>query len=237
MASMARIVIPGYGLCTVKIGDGAVFIHDNAPQILFQEYQSRCIRELTIYNLVVEDDSVLLDLLAKIGKGWHTLWITKLVTRFRKAEEGLDLSVLAAICPQLEELMLFNFDVSLSEYNEALRRWPVKKMRLCETLCYPSLTRCLRDHTCLMATNLVQLHVTSSGNTPFSTDEIREIESHGGELLPLTKEKLPIRMKAALLSVVAGFRERSPCQAFDAYIVGLIFRFAATPVRRLVRCA
>ncbi|KAG6950880.1 hypothetical protein JG688_00013970 [Phytophthora aleatoria] len=40
MASMARIVIPGYGLCTVKIGDGAVFIRDNAPQILFQEYQS-----------------------------------------------------------------------------------------------------------------------------------------------------------------------------------------------------
>ncbi|KAG6950884.1 hypothetical protein JG688_00013969 [Phytophthora aleatoria] len=39
-----------------------------------------------------------------------------------------------------------------------------------------------------MATNLVQLHVTSSGNTPFSADEIREIKSHGGQFLPLTKE-------------------------------------------------
>ncbi|KAF1778669.1 hypothetical protein GQ600_4767 [Phytophthora cactorum] len=95
----------------------------------------------------------------------------------------------------------------------------------------------LEDYTCLRATNLVQLHVTSSRNTPFSADEIREIKSHGGQFLPLAKEKLPIRMKAALLSVMAGFQERSPCQAFDAYIVGLIFRFAATPVRRLVRCA
>ncbi|ETI54777.1 hypothetical protein F443_02476 [Phytophthora nicotianae P1569] len=40
-------------------------------------------------------------------------------------------------------------------------------------------------------------------------DEIREIKDHDGEFLPLTKEKLPIQMKVALLSVVAGFRDGS----------------------------
>ncbi|ETL48029.1 hypothetical protein L916_02319 [Phytophthora nicotianae] len=62
--NMARIVVPGHGLCTVKIGDGAVFIRDNPTQKLFQECQSQYLRELIIYNLTVENNSLVYGLLS-----------------------------------------------------------------------------------------------------------------------------------------------------------------------------
>ncbi|ETM01118.1 hypothetical protein L917_02253 [Phytophthora nicotianae] len=236
MANMARVVVPGYDICRVKIGDGAVFIPDNSRGFS-QGYQSRCIRALILDRLVVGDDSLVVELLAKIGKGLQKLCITKAESSFRyRNDEGLDLSVLAAICPELEELTLMAFDVVVSEHNEPLHRWPVKKMRLCETSRFPSLTQCLTDNTFLTAANLAQLSVTSSYGSSFSEDEIRELKSHDGEFLPLTKEKFPLQMKVALLSVVAGLHERNSFRSMDAYIVGIIFHFASTPVQRCVIC-
>ncbi|KAF4030462.1 hypothetical protein GN244_ATG17746 [Phytophthora infestans] len=237
LANTARVVAPGYGLCIVKIGEGAVFIPTSSPQNVSRGFQTRRIRALTLQTLVVEDDSLVVELLSKIGRGLQKLWIAKLENSPRRQNtKGLDLSVLAAICPELEELSLVACDVLVSEYNESLRRWPVKKMGLCETSRFPLIAQCLSDDTFLMATNLTQLCVTSSVGSSFSENETRELRFHNGEFLPLLKEKLPIQMKVALLSVVAGFRECTSLRSLDAYILGLIFHFASTPVRRCVMC-
>ncbi|KAG7386565.1 hypothetical protein PHYPSEUDO_015473 [Phytophthora pseudosyringae] len=234
------VVIPGYGLLWANIGDGANnFIGDILPKTFSQRVHSRCIQDLTIDYLLVEDDSCVFDLLTLIGKGLRKLSLSKLENspRFRPDEDGLDLSVLAAICPEMDELTLRDFEVSVSEYNEALQNWPVKKMGLHCTARFPPVVQCLSDGKCRMSKELVQIYVTSPVGWPFSDNEIRQMKVHDDELLPLTKEKLPILAKTALLSVVTGRSGTSEIGAFDAYIVSLIFAFASTPVKRLVGCA
>lgn len=90
-----------------------------------------------------------------------------------------------------------------------------------------------------MAHGLISLQVRTRDRWNQSEEEADALVSYNGDFLPIVKEKLCSRAKAALISVVMNIDATQRCMVavrqLDANISSLIFAFAATPERRTVR--
>lgn len=97
---------------------------------------------------------------------------------------------------------------------------------------------CLSDLAHNLARKLVDLRLDVPNGWDFSEEREDKLKAHNGKYLPVVKEKLPIRSKAAMLSVFSGALSSSGNSVavghLDPHALELIFGFAATAARRSV---
>ncbi|GMF44001.1 unnamed protein product [Phytophthora fragariaefolia] len=226
------IVVPGYGMCKSILGGGAQFVPDPEKPCFRKK---RVSTGLVISYVKFETSTVLMDMLALVTSGLRKLKIyadnDDMTHRI-----DVDLYALSIACPELQDLTIGIFNVIVSAYDEPLRRWSVKTIRLHEyTGRLSDLAECLRNSTPQLSRSLVCIEVDPPRHGECNKQEVEELMAHNGEFLPVTKEKFPIKSKLAVLSVVTrpSCATESIC-LFDAYILSIVFVFASTPAQRSV---
>ncbi|EGZ13060.1 hypothetical protein PHYSODRAFT_334877 [Phytophthora sojae] len=227
MSDHADVVIPGLGICKVNLNDEARFVAD-APT----EPEATCLRDVDYFKLFVakiESVEVLIRLFALVGGRLDTLWFGNTGTDLHI----VDLSALAAACPELQELTLSDVRVVVSDYSEALRKWPLKTLLIDGVV--SGLGLCLSDPSFRMARELVKVTIDVPAHWNFSEESGGELSTHDGDFLAVTKEKFPRLSKAALISVWSSESGSKAVSRMDVNMLKLIFTFAATPEKRSVQ--
>jgi hypothetical protein len=232
MGDRAEVVVPGYGVCTLQLQDG---VSTYAPDYLNSQRhakQPHSVKSLTLEFFEVEDPSLVLRLLSLIGGSLRSL---KMGMFWAGRRRSIVLDGVAAACPQLEELCVTGFDVVLS-FTEELRNWRLKKLAIQSCDEVVGLAECLSDSTYRMARELAELEVTLPRAALSRAGYADELTSHNGDYVAATKDKLPLESKAAMVSVVdARDSSTGPIHRLNETLMGFIFAFAATPMRRSVR--
>ncbi|KAE9041117.1 hypothetical protein PR001_g6765 [Phytophthora rubi] len=231
--SWVNFVVPGYGICNAKLGEGVKFTPDSEKPVFPEK---RFCGSLEINHVKFETSAVLMELLTLVTHGLRSLelYINKKVVAAISIR--IDLSALSMACPDLQRLSITEFNVIVSAHNESLCRWPVKTIAI-ENCTGPlsDLTRCLRNPTLRMARQLVEVKVTARKNA-LDEEGKRELKVHDGEFLPITKEKFPAESKAAMLSVVTIASSTTKPIHLGEDILSLVFAFASIPEQRTVQC-
>lgn len=227
---LVNVIVPGYGACKAKLGASSRFTPDcrksNFPR-------KRLTGSFAIRNTTIESPAVLMDLLALVTSGLRSLLLRA------RTPTQLDLSLLCIACPDLQELFTRNFNVKVAVQDESLGRWPIKRIDFMDcTGTLADLTSCLRNKSLRLARELVHLQVRPPRRLTYDDAAASELMAHDGEILPVTKDKLPAQSKAAMISVVTSTCEAlRPIHRLDAYILSLVFVFASTPGQRAVICS
>ncbi|EGZ13059.1 hypothetical protein PHYSODRAFT_302822 [Phytophthora sojae] len=228
------VVVPGYGVCEVKPGNGVRFTPASGKADFRRK---RFCGELSMEYVTFESAAVLMDLLSLVTCGLHSLTLRAHEDFAATFAIDIDLCALSVACPELQELSIAIFNVVISAHSESLCRWPIKALYLESPVLLSDLARCLRNPQLRMARELVCLDVSPRQNEVFPQEEVDELKTHDGEFLPATKEKLPARSKAAFVSVATrASSAMKPIYRLDAFILVLIFVFASTPQQRSVDC-
>jgi glucosamine 6-phosphate synthetase-like amidotransferase/phosphosugar isomerase protein len=132
--------------------------------------------------------------------------------------------------------------VAISDYNQALRSWGLKKLTIERAKNVGNLAACLNDPTSRMARQLLCIYAyTNAHDISDSTrSNLAALEAHDGEYLPVTDTKFPVQSKVAVISVIeqASSSENVPrfqvMSHMDSSVLSLIFAFAGTPAQRAV---
>ncbi|KAL4139121.1 hypothetical protein PRIC2_002619 [Phytophthora ramorum] len=230
----AEVVVPGYGLCQLKPGDEAnKFVPDEPVISRFQGGQSSGLRSLSLEFFEIENHTLVPNLLESIGKNLRSLSLGMFWTGRRR---HIMLDDVAAACPHLEELCLANFEVIISS-TEELHNWGVRKLSIQSTEEVVGLTDCLSDPTHRISRELAELEMTFPRSMRDATRYADALTSRNGDYLAVTKEKLPLKSKAGIISVVEGkhTNQAEAVHRLNEIIMGFIIAFAATPKRRSVR--
>ncbi|KAE9105660.1 hypothetical protein PF002_g12190 [Phytophthora fragariae] len=232
--SFVNFVVPGYGIRKPQLGEGVKFTPESEKTVFPEK---RLCGSLALYNSTFETSAVLMELITLVTHGLRSLTLDGYGEEVTTAATPIDLCALSTACPELQHLYTIKFNVVVSAHNESLRRWPIKMIAVRDcTSPLSDLTRCLRNPTLRMARQLVELEVTARKNV-LDEEEMRELNANDGEFLHITKEKLPAKSKAAMLSVVTSAScTTKPIRRLDAYILSLIFTFASIPEQRSVKC-
>lgn len=129
-----NVVVPGYGICKAKLGEGLKFI-PAYDQPVFREKKRVC-GSLVINAGTFETPAVLMELLTLVTRGLRSLSLYGGVENGVAAGIYIDLCALSSACPELQELFITKFGVVVSAHDESLRRWPIKKNRFTPTCGY-----------------------------------------------------------------------------------------------------
>ncbi|OWY98359.1 hypothetical protein PHMEG_00030895 [Phytophthora megakarya] len=218
---VVEIIVPGYGAFTTKLDDRVQFIPDTTtPSFHFKRRD----KWIDISFKVIENVELLFDVLHGDRDA---------------IQHELDLNTLATACPSIRELNCTNFDVVLTDHNEALKSWPIQEILFERIGRVSALVSCLRNSNLRMARELVDITVMYLREST-DAENLRWLEAQKGKYLPVTKKKLDARMKAAMISVVTSGQitlastDRKVIRYLDANILSLIFVFTSTPAQRLV---
>ncbi|POM63539.1 Hypothetical protein PHPALM_21043 [Phytophthora palmivora] len=208
-----NVIVPGYGKCKAKLGDAIEYTPDSATSRLRTK---RFCGSMAFTGISTEAPELLMELLTLVATGLHTLKLINWdVTRLPQ----LDLRTLSAACPKLQVLETENYNVVVSAHANALRQWSIKQMSLQGTQQVSDLIPCLSDPTLRSSRKLVKLKVTSPRNHAFDKEEVKLLTSHDGEFLPVIKEKFPILLKTAMISVVTRADSTKAIHCLDACIL------------------
>lgn len=234
---VAKVVVPGYGVCELDLREGVTeFVQDSCinPGI-------RCgIRSLSLTLTDVENDGVVSSLFGLIGKGLHTLSLDFKCLVDRQFE--LDLNDMAAACPDLKELTLRDWNVTLGYDTEALRSWGIKKLAIRGSEIVENLVEHMSDPANRMSRELVELEVSPNRIYRqhqliiFTDDYVDSLNALDKVPLPVQKKKLAKSSRCAMISVVSNRASNlRAAQYLDSSILSIIFAFAATPECRSVK--
>ncbi|GMF67884.1 unnamed protein product [Phytophthora fragariaefolia] len=124
------IIVPGYGMCKSMLEGGVEFVPDPEKSSSRKKCVSTC---LAIGSVKFETPTMLMDMLALVTRGLRELTILADNDDNMTHRIDVDLYALSIACPELQDLTFRAFNVVVSEYNEPLRRWPVKTIRLHNT--------------------------------------------------------------------------------------------------------
>ncbi|EGZ13139.1 hypothetical protein PHYSODRAFT_302861 [Phytophthora sojae] len=231
-------VVPGYGVCKVILRDEvSEFVRDGQGNSVLSRALWNSIRSLTFSFESVEVGALVTDLLGLICWRVKSLFVRKRKTeRDPTTQPVLDLSILSEVCPDLEELNIIGFNVVVGSRSHALRTWRIRKIEIYGSTIVPDLGPCLDNPSYQMARGLAILTVSASYQWEYDINEMLALNSHDGDYLALTKNRLPSESKAALISVVKSRRQRKAVNLLDVLCLSRIFAFVSTPVRRSVRC-
>ncbi|KAJ8578785.1 hypothetical protein ON010_g413 [Phytophthora cinnamomi] len=170
---------------------------------------------------------------------------------YGNSETSIDLSDVAAACPDLEDLQLTWFnDVDLSIIwrkllfqptpSQELHNRGIKELAIGGSQSVLGLSACLKDRSYRVSRDLLKLEVATREEGK-SSAYINALKAHDKDPLPLVKEKFPLHSKSAMISVVMSSdgANRNVCQKnavhlLDSVLLGFIFKFAATPEQRPV---
>ncbi|POM63538.1 Hypothetical protein PHPALM_21042 [Phytophthora palmivora] len=237
MGDQAEIIVPGNGVCTLQLGDGAnTFVPDYVEQRFMLDRSH--VQTLRFKFFLVENPALVTDLLALIGSNLCSL---KMGIYWTGRHCSILLDHVATACPRLEDLYLTDFDVTLSSSKE-LRNWGLKKMVIqsCEEVV--GLTDYLSDPLNRMSLELKELEIKIPRSNQISSVYIDALAAHNGEYIAVMKEELPLECKSAMVSVVEsgnceGYHsnDAKSVQCLNDTLMRLIFAFAATPMCRTVR--
>jgi hypothetical protein len=235
MAAQVHAVIPGFGICQVALGSGVAFVPDHRDISV----GGLCSRSLEYFKLFVEyvdTPEVLTNLLSLVGGRLEIFWFRNTgVDSF-----AVDLSTFSSACPQLEKLTLSKVEVVVSDPSESFRNWGLKTLVIDGVV--SDLATCLNDTTFRVARELAEVTVNVPRDWDFDQAREEELLAHNDDFLAVAKDKLPIKSKAAMLSVwTRASAVPHPSAAFEAAhrmdtnMLKLIFGFAATPQQRSVQ--
>ncbi|POM68426.1 Hypothetical protein PHPALM_15416 [Phytophthora palmivora] len=198
----AEVVIPGYGVCKASLREGLAQVSCDSERVHYRENLMCRIRSLYLCLVKLESVSLVVDLLALICGNLRSLQLINNTGKYAT----LDLTALSAACPGLEQLRTTRFDITVSDHDEALQEWPLKRLSICETTKLAGIVACFRNPALRMTGEL--LDITLDPRLPergeFDEEELKELVSHDEEFLPVVKEKFPIELKIAcsLLSLI-----------------------------------
>jgi hypothetical protein len=248
----ADVNVPGYGICRLDLADGKhSFVPD--PITWGREIPSNNANNLSSLQLhlkEVERDELILRLLTLVGRRLRKLDLT---VEMSDRIYTVDLSELAVVCPDLENLVICNCNVTTSNY-QALHGWGLRKLSIASADIVCDLASCLSDPTCRMARQLLTVLICvvldewgalddEAGTFAATTSNLEALEEHDGDYLPIAGTAFPVQSKVAMISVVeqavSKEHERAPSRFqvmshMDSSVLGLIFAFAAEPARREV---
>ncbi|KAG7386579.1 hypothetical protein PHYPSEUDO_015487 [Phytophthora pseudosyringae] len=226
--SKAHVVVPGYGVCEVEIGDGVnVFQASEKPEWNTRLPSSDRIYALELHFDDSEDDEVLASLFEVIGPGARTLTME---ARWNDKRPRVLFYCLADCCPQLEELYLKGFDISFIDMmDEGVDVWGIKKLVFDDVIEVIGLLETLNDADVRMSRELVELELNLSSESTVTPKYLAALKAHNGKCLPLTKAKFPVTSKAAMISAVeSGDQVKGPnsksraVHQLDSTLLGLI---------------
>ncbi|KAK1943403.1 hypothetical protein P3T76_004799 [Phytophthora citrophthora] len=231
MKQQAEIIVPGYGVCTLQLGDDTnSFIPDyTRPQN--KNNRSTGVHSLTMEFFEVETPALIPTLLSSIGYNLRSLRMGMFWTNRRRS---VSLDDIAAACPSLNELYLTGFDVRLSKGKELLN-WGLKKLVIQSFEEVVGLSDCLSDTSCRLSRELEELEISIPRTNSVGSAYIDTLASHNGDYLAVMQERLPLESKTAMISVVDGSDENHAIHRLNETLMGFSFAFAATPKQRIVR--
>ncbi|KAK1943402.1 hypothetical protein P3T76_004798 [Phytophthora citrophthora] len=244
----ALVVVPGYGICQVSVGDGLnAFVRDSPGDLSALPASTDRIFALELDVKELEDGALVAQLLSLIGKR-----LTRLSIYYTGgSHQHVDLSDIAASCLHLKYLLLRDFMVSITPNAKVVHEWGIQRLIIEGSSEITDLPACLSDPRCRMAKELVELRVVESEtrsqsawlrNMQVSSEFATSLQQHDGDYLNVTKKKFPLASKAAMLSVI-GNLQNSPTEAegrsgaihrLNEQLLSSIFQFAAVPEQRIV---
>ncbi|RAW21517.1 hypothetical protein PC110_g22039, partial [Phytophthora cactorum] len=194
MDGTAEVVVPGYGCCKVTISEEVTKFVRDSP--LLQTVVSRGgIRSLSLTLTDLESDQLVLRLFNLIGRKLQTLSLFFRCVVDRQV--SLDLNAMASACPELKELRLHDWNVTMQNGTEALRVWGVKKLSISGGQMVDGLEECLQNPDYRMSRELVELKVSPNRIFRhhrliiFEPEYVTSLMQHNKEFLPVAKKKLP----------------------------------------------
>lgn len=113
------MIVPGYGVCDLELGDTTRNFTTSDIQSLHRGQHSQGLQCLSLEFFQIEDPSLVPGLLRSIGGNLRSL---KMGIFWSGRHRSLALDAVAAACRHLDELHLTNFDVVLSSH-EGLDNW------------------------------------------------------------------------------------------------------------------
>jgi hypothetical protein len=193
------------------------------------------LRSLSISFSDIENDDLLPRFLALVGGRLRSLTLRNCF-EFRHSV-GLDLCAVAAACPELRTLHLSGFEVTISDDNDALRSWRLKKLHIGGSD-VDGLIRLLEDPTYRTSRELVGLRLDRLSHVQrdrrgqrdqfcLTVDDLSALKAHHGEFLSV----VPLRSKIALISVLSY---RPAGRLLDSSVLSIVFAFAAIPEQRRI---
>ncbi|KAG1710024.1 hypothetical protein DVH05_017033 [Phytophthora capsici] len=238
----AQVVVPGYGICQISVGDGLnVFVHDRPSDLAALPTPDRVYSlELDVNEL--EDGRLVALLLNLIGRHLKRVSIYYTGDSLRH----IDLSGIAAACPHVEYLLLRDFMVTITPGTKPVHQWGIQRLIIEGSSEITGLPACLSDPKGRMAKELVEVRVVESEtrshsawlrNIQVSSDFAISLQQHHGEYLSVAKKKFPLKYKAAMLSVTTSSEAEGASRAvhmLNEQLLTLIFQFAAVPEQRVV---
>ncbi|OWZ05638.1 hypothetical protein PHMEG_00022239 [Phytophthora megakarya] len=238
MGDRAEVIVPGHGVCTLHLADDAsTYIPDNVTPCCKAD-QAQNVHTLTLKFFQVEHPTLVTNLLSFIGSNLRSLTMGIYWTG-RRCRISLDR--VAAGCPRLEELYLTDFDVEVSSSQE-LKNWGLKKLFIqsCEEMA--GLTECLSDPANRMSLELEELEIRIPRSNHIAQVYLDALTTCNDEYIAVVEKELPLECKSAVVSVVEcgdceslNSRNSNPIHQLNETLMGIIFSFAATPMRRTVR--
>ncbi|KAK1930013.1 hypothetical protein P3T76_014510 [Phytophthora citrophthora] len=197
----------GFGRCRTRVGNG---VSEVSRDLVEQNLPT--LSKLYLSFASIDSVSLAINLLELVGRNLRSLTMCALIY---SNSTTLDLSVLSVV----------------TAHNESLSRWPVAELTVGSNRKLSDFTLCLRNRRLRMARELTRLNFYA---VHCEEREIQEFTSHDGDFLSVTKEKFPIQLKAALISVINYVHYSKPIHRLPADVLWLIFVFASTPTRRSV---
>ncbi|KAE9335862.1 hypothetical protein PF008_g13292 [Phytophthora fragariae] len=194
MGDQAEVIVPGYGVCDLDLGDAT---HRFIPSDR-QGHQSHALQSLSLEFFQIEDPSLVPDLLNLIGGSLCSL---RMGMFWRGRRRCIALDTVAVACPRLEELHLTDFDVVLSSHRE-LDNWGLRKLTIHGSDTVTGLADRLRDPACRMSYQLEVLEIAVPRSVQRRTAYADAFTSLNDDYLAAAKEWFPSRSKAAVISVV-----------------------------------
>lgn len=85
-----------------------------------------------------------------------------------------------------------------------------------------------------MTHELLSIKIGKTHGQGCNEEQKRKLMLHDGDFLSITKEKVPIRSKAAMISAVNCAPETAAIHRLHGDVLGLIFVFASMPATRSV---
>ncbi|EGZ04704.1 hypothetical protein PHYSODRAFT_308116 [Phytophthora sojae] len=230
MADSMDVVVPGYGICrlTLKADDRMGQFVQDAPN--HQPERSRRLRELSLAISGMGSEILVRDLLGLIGRGLRELRLNF----WGDYGPTLKLADVAAVCPELEELQLIGFDTSAVP-TQALCDWGLKQLSIGKSNFLNGLPECLEDPDCRMSRELLKINDCYGYRVSAAIEALKALDK---EPLSLVKEMFPLPSKTVMISAVmsgdAVNGQPKALHRLDSVLLGLNFRFAATPKQRTV---
>ncbi|GMF64922.1 unnamed protein product [Phytophthora lilii] len=173
MGELAEVVLPGYGVCTLNLGNGLhEFIADTADTFRCGGGKPRGVKSLTLQFFEIENPDSLPNFLHLVCRSLQSLTIEM---QWPDRKRCVTLGAVASACPQLIQLFLVNFQVNLSP-NEELQNWELHKLTIHGSGEVMGLADCLGDPAYRISRELVELEITLPRSIWVSADYISGIK-------------------------------------------------------------